>query len=213
MINARHLFSVLAFAMAMSMAVAADGATKMSDQDFAKEAASGGMFEVEAGKLATKKGGSEQVRSFGAQMIVDHQKANEDLKALAAKKGWSLPTKIDEKHQQQLDHLSTLSTAEFDRAYVDGMIQDHRGDLSEFQRASRELTDADLRAFAGRVAPMVEHHLSMIENASRGGSAAMTSNPPMRRDYAQPMPREQNNTNWEPRPVRVQGNSDCCCGE
>ena len=177
----QKLVPVLALAFVFSVAFAADEAGKMSDQDFVKEAAMGGMFEVKAGKLATEKG-SEAVRSFGTQMIIDHGKANDELKALAAKKGWTLPDKLDDKHQQKLDHFASLNQNDFDREYIEDMKKDHHMDVDAFRSASQHLNDAELRAFASKTLPVVEAHMKHIDGMAPGGLANAAPVPPRELD-------------------------------
>src|SRR3954468_5200172 len=62
----------------------------LTDQEFVEKAAGAGLAAVAQGKLAEKKGGSDQVKQFGKQMVADHTKANEELKALAKSKNWNL---------------------------------------------------------------------------------------------------------------------------
>jgi len=50
------------------------------------EAASGGMTEVELGKIASSKAQNAEVKKFAEMMVTDHTKAGDDLKALAVKK-------------------------------------------------------------------------------------------------------------------------------
>src|ERR1044071_5797804 len=50
------------------------------DMEFVTEAAAGGMMEVELGKLATEKGVNQAVKDFGAHMVTDHTKINDELK-------------------------------------------------------------------------------------------------------------------------------------
>jgi putative membrane protein len=152
------VFVVLALC---SFAFAADE-KQMSDQDFVKDAAIGGMFEVLAGKLATQKG-SEQTRSFGAQMVADHGMAGDELKAIAEKKGMTLPTEVDAKHKEKLDKLAGLSGAEFDKHYIECMKKDHQEDLAKFKAASTSLQDADLKAFAAKTLQVVERHKQHID--------------------------------------------------
>ena len=52
-----------------------------ADQQFLDQAASGGMAEVEAGKLAQKQAKARAVRGFGAKMAHDHGAANARLMA------------------------------------------------------------------------------------------------------------------------------------
>ena len=68
--------------------------TTMVDQstkDFASDAATGGMMEVELGKLAEQKAASQQVKDFGKMMVDDHTKINDDLTTMASKKNIDLP--------------------------------------------------------------------------------------------------------------------------
>ena len=53
------------------------------DSKFAVMAASGGMMEVQLGELAQQKAASQRVKDFGAMMVRDHTKANDELKNLA----------------------------------------------------------------------------------------------------------------------------------
>src|ERR1035437_7234370 len=55
------------------------------DESFFKNAAEGGMAEVNDGKLAQDKGASQAVKDFGAMMVKDHSAANEKLTSLAAR--------------------------------------------------------------------------------------------------------------------------------
>src|SRR5579872_2657875 len=83
---------VLAAASLSSLAVAQTSSSLSSaDQKFIKEAAQGGMAEVELGQLAIQNASSEQVKKFGQRMVTDHSKANDQLKELAASKGVTLP--------------------------------------------------------------------------------------------------------------------------
>jgi putative membrane protein len=62
-----------------------------ASEKFVKEAAEGGLLEVELGKLAVEKANHEQVKAFGRQMQDDHGKANEELKTIAAANGVRFP--------------------------------------------------------------------------------------------------------------------------
>jgi len=68
---------------AKSTAMTGSMDTNQSDAQFAVEAANGGMAEVEMGKIAQQNAANPRVKSFGAMMIADHTKANNDLKSLA----------------------------------------------------------------------------------------------------------------------------------
>src|SRR5512138_2020716 len=93
--------SILALVIgAMSLAGAARAADTSSgsslsekDKTFMKKAAKGGMMEVAMGQVAEQKAQSEDVKAFGKRMVTDHGKANDELKSIASKKGFQLPSK------------------------------------------------------------------------------------------------------------------------
>jgi putative membrane protein len=138
-----------------------------ADQSFVTDAAKGGMAEVELGKLATEKASSDQVKQFGQRMVDDHSKANEELKTLAAQKNITLPTGIDAKDKALHDRLSKLSGHEFDRAYMQAMVKDHRKDVGEFKKESTSGKDADVKAFAAKTLPTLEEHLKQAESTTQ----------------------------------------------
>lgn len=140
------------------------GSMKMTeDQEFAMEAAMGGMMEVELGRMAAEKGASDEVRQFGQRMVDDHSKAGDDLKQVASGKGLTLPTAPDAKHQADMRKLSALSGAQFDKAYVSMMIKDHKKDVAEFQKEASKGMDVDIKSFASRTLPTLQTHLQMIQ--------------------------------------------------
>ena len=125
------------------------------DRLFAREAAIGGLAEVELGKLAEQKGQSDAVKAFARRMVGDHGKANERLTALAKQDGIGLPTGLDQEHAAMRDKLEGMSGAEFDRAYIQGQVTDHQktAQLLEYEIGSgqdRELKGLRVRDAADR---------------------------------------------------------------
>ena len=145
-----------------------------SDKNFVLQAAKGGLMEVEMGKLAVSKAENSDVKSFGQRMIDDHSKANDSLKQVASGKGISLPADLDPKHKAEMNKLSALTGAQFDRSYMRLMVSDHKKDVSEFSRASQTAKDADIKKFAADTLPTLKQHLQeaeKISSALRPGAA------------------------------------------
>jgi putative membrane protein len=141
--------------------------SKSSDESFVMKAANGGMAEVELGKLAVQKAGSDEVKKFGQRMVDDHSKAGDELKTLAQNKHITLPTEIDPREKALHDRLAKLSGQSFDRAYMQAMIADHRKDLNEFRMESKMGKDADVKGWAAKTLPMVEEHVKLAQNTTR----------------------------------------------
>lgn len=132
------------------------------DSEFAIMAASGGLMEVELGRLAQTKASNAAVKQFGTMMVEEHTKANDELKEIAARRNITLPTTMGTDHQKHVDELSKLSGKEFDDKYLDLMVEDHEDDVDHFQKAAADLKDADLRAFAAKTLPTLQNHLEKV---------------------------------------------------
>jgi putative membrane protein len=147
---------------ANSVANAVSKVTTDSPADFAKDAAQGGMAEVELGKLALKNSQNPEIKKFAQMMIDDHGKANNELKALATKKNYTLPTDIGS-HKSTMDKLTSLKGPDFDKAYVDEMVSDHESDVKAFQKQAANSSDPEMKDFAAKVTPIVQKHLEAIK--------------------------------------------------
>jgi putative membrane protein len=137
----------------------ADRMAAMTDADFAKEAAQGGMAEVKMGQLAQDKGTSDSVKAFGKRMVEDHTKAGDNLKAAAAQSSITLPDGISPKDQALYDRLSKMSGTDFDQAYARAMVRDHMHDIAAFRAESTNGKDANLKQFATTTLPTLQSHM------------------------------------------------------
>src|SRR6202789_4163258 len=137
-------------------------AASSPDESFYKHAAEGGIFEVDAGKLAQDKGNSQQVKDFGAMMVKDHSAANEKLKALAASKSITLPTTPSVGQIAAKTKLDVLSGDTFDKSYVKGQLNAHRETVALFRKEISSGQDADAKAFATATLPTIRAHLKAI---------------------------------------------------
>ena len=127
--------------------------SSLSDKDktFMKKAAKGGMMEVAMGQVAEQKAQSEDVKSFGKRMVTDHSKANDELKSIASKKGFELPSK---------EHAGKWTS---DKAYIDMMVKDHEKDLAEFKEEANSGSDPDVKKFADDTSKVIQEHLDLVK--------------------------------------------------
>jgi putative membrane protein len=143
---------------ASKMAAKGD-AMSAGDAGFAKDAAIGGMMEVELGRIATQNASSDKVKQFGQRMVDDHTKAGNELKAVAAKHNLTLPDQLDSKHQMMVDRFSKMSGAQFDREYMSDMVKDHETDIADFRKETSSGSNRDLKDFAAATLPTLQDHL------------------------------------------------------
>jgi putative membrane protein len=132
-------------------------------KDFANKAATGGMAEVELGKLAEQKAHSALVRDFGKMMVEDHTLVNSNFKTIASKKSMELPTSITDDQRKDIDNLSKKSGEDFDKAYVNMMVEDHKKDINEFKDAQGKDADNDIKDFITSTLPLLQKHLNAIQ--------------------------------------------------
>ena len=122
-----------------------------ADKAFIKDAAKGGMMEVAMGRVAQKNASDSEVKNFGARMVKDHSKANEELKAIAKEENVEWPGKKE------------AGKWKSDKDYMDAMVKDHEKDLAEFEKEAKNGSDPNVKSFADKTAKTVREHLEMAK--------------------------------------------------
>jgi putative membrane protein len=143
-------------------------AVNSDDAKFATDAANGGMAEVALGKLALTKTSNAAIKDFANMMVTDHGKANDELMGIAKEKNITLPTEPDSAHIKKMDELSKKTGSDFDKAYVDDMIDGHKKTLDLMNGEAKNGSDSTLKAFAAKTAPVVQTHLDAINKIHNG---------------------------------------------
>ena len=155
-----------AIAAAVLVANPVFAAVSKKDQEFFTKAAGGGMFEVEVGKLAESKAGDPQVKAFGSMLVKDHGAANDELKALASRKGAQLPASLPADKQKKVDKLSKSKS--FDKDFIKEVgLKDHKSDIALFEKTSKGADDADVKAFAAKTLPTLRQHLEHAQGLDK----------------------------------------------
>jgi putative membrane protein len=133
----------------------------ISNQEFVTRASSSNKFEIASGALAVSKAQNAAVKQYGDHMVTDHTAAAVEMKNLASGKGWTVPEALQPKEQQNLDKLSALSGAAFDKEFVNVMVLSHQDAIALFETGASAMgvPDADLRAMASAKLPTLKEHL------------------------------------------------------
>lgn len=156
------------------------GMSQQTDATFAQQAALSGLAEIELGRLAQQRASSDAVRQFADHIVNDHTRANADLKQLARNQGITLPADLDQQHRQLLDTLSRQRGQDFDRQFVQQMIDDHQQAVNLFDTEARTGQNSELRAWAAHTVPVLRDHLRMaqdLQNQINMGGAGGTNQP------------------------------------
>ncbi|PDT28489.1 DUF305 domain-containing protein [Rhizobium sp. L9] len=137
-------------------------------EDFVKEAAASDMFEIASSKLAIERG-DDATKAFAQQMLTDHQKTSEELKALVSggKVKAALPSAMTSDQQSMLDKLNSLQGADFNKQYHSDQESAHEDAVDLFKRYGDEGDNPELKAWAASTRPALEHHLQMAEELNK----------------------------------------------
>jgi putative membrane protein len=127
-------------------------------QQFVTDLGSGNLNEIELGRIAQQKASSPDVKAFGEMMVRDHTKALDALKEAAAKENLRVPAIVNEKHRELRERLSALSGAEFDKEYMNAMVEAHQATVKKLEDMSGD-RPAALKEFASTILPTVRQHL------------------------------------------------------
>ena len=138
-------------------------------EDFVSEAASSDMFEIESSKLAVERSQDSAIKSFAQQMITDHTKTSDELKALvtSGKVKGTIPSSMSSAQQSMLDDLKKLNGDDFAKQYHADQEDAHEDAVDLFKRYGDEGDNADLKAWAAKTRPALEHHLMMAKDLNK----------------------------------------------
>jgi len=140
----------------------ASASVDTADTSFAVKAASGGMTEIAASKLAVQISQNAKVKDFANMMITDHTMAGDKLAAIAKAKNITLPSGPNAMQQQALTALSKKTGSDFNIAYVNQMVKDHKETIAMFESAQSTVKDTTLKAFITGTLPTLHKHLNAI---------------------------------------------------
>lgn len=137
-------------------------------EDFIMEASASDVFEIESSKLALQKG-NEATKAFAQQIIADHEKTTAELKALIATgkvQGNPVAT-LTEDFKEEVDDLAKLDGDEFNEEYIDDQVEAHEDAVDLFKRYAEEGENADLKAWAAKTLPALQHHYQMAQDPDK----------------------------------------------
>jgi putative membrane protein len=150
------------------------------DEDFVKEMLADGKAEVELGNMAKDRAMSAEVKQFGERMVRDHSKAGDELKQIAAQYSITEPAQMDDKHHELMDKLSKVRGMDFDREYMNAMVDGHQDVINQLQKhasedrfgddkgtvkpePSNKPSEASVNQWAAKALPTVREHLDQAK--------------------------------------------------
>ncbi len=134
----------------------------LNDRAFVAKVSQGGMFEVAAGKLATTKGSTQDVRDFAVAEVHDHTLVGAKLKEISAKSGIIFLPALNAEFSAKLKHLASLSGLKFDTAYLSEMSTLHDKDGAAFAKEAADGGSSSFRVFGAETHRIVQRHIGAI---------------------------------------------------
>lgn len=156
------------FATAAAGFAAAPPDVNDQDRGFLTALHQGNLAEIQAGKVAERQAHSEEVREMGEALIHDHRMLDEKVKQVAGDVGVGLPGAPGAAQQAELERISAKSGAEFDRAWVEAEIVEHREDLAAGAKELSEGSSEEVKRLARDAEPIVREHLEELEEIRSG---------------------------------------------
>ena len=150
-----------------------------ADMTFIRHAGSSNLMEIRLGQVAQSRASNSAVKQFGQRMIDDHTRLQNQLTAVVSSAGVSFVPGMDASHQQLASRIERLSGAEFDRTYMQAMIQGHQDDINQFQTQSQSARSTQVRNLASGSLPLLQQHLSLAAQVGSqvGADTTNVTNP------------------------------------
>jgi putative membrane protein len=126
---------------------------------FINRSGTSGLEGVTFARLAETRTTNSAVRSFAASMIADLAPVNQQIAVLTQSNKITPPSEMDERHAMLFQQLQNLNGPAFDRAYLEGQLQELTMLIQAFQKEADSGTDPQVRSFAQQNLPMLLQHL------------------------------------------------------
>jgi putative membrane protein len=165
-----HLGNVLAVLAVCVWPLATPAGQKSArplDKDFLVKVASCNNAEIEISKLADSRANSAPVREFAAMLLKDHKAAYDKLGDLAKERKLGIAAGLEKETRDEIKRLSKLEGAEFDRAFLQHTIREHKKAISIFENQAKKGQEADIREYAKELLPDLRKHLSKAEELAK----------------------------------------------
>lgn len=163
------------------------GQASKFDKEFVREAAQLGQNEVALAQLAEQKASKPETKRLAQELVTSHTQANQQLSQLAFSKNIQIPTERSAAEQAHLNKMQANSAQQFEKEFISQAVKDHKRSISLYEKAAKNATDPDIKAWAQKMIPTLEQHLAMVQRPTAVGEAPRGQSP-VQRQQQQKMP-------------------------
>jgi putative membrane protein len=122
------------------------------DKDFVRDVSTLNVAEVELSRTAVQRSADTELKKFAQLMIDDHTAAGDKLRATASPYNIPVASQLDDKHSKLANELSQKQGLDFDKAYIDAMVDGHKDVLDKLEGRVDKQRLAEWKAEAADIA-------------------------------------------------------------
>jgi putative membrane protein len=127
--------------------------------------------EIQMGQLGAKKATNAKVKAFAQELVTEHRAMLNEGKTLAGKINAKADTAandvrdlINHGRDEVKDFTDKKAGADWDKDFINKMIDDHQKVLDKLQDAAKNTTNTDLRAALEKATGKVQQHLTKAQD-------------------------------------------------
>jgi putative membrane protein len=125
---------------------------------FIQQGLEDGQAEIEASKVAQSVSKNRRVVNYAIMIVKDHAAMGDELQKIAINNKIRGGDSISTAHQQNIADIKALSGRDFDRAYIQMMVNTHQSAVKAFKTASTDKIE-EIQKFARNTVPILKLHL------------------------------------------------------
>ncbi|MCG6206398.1 DUF4142 domain-containing protein [Rhodopseudomonas sp. HC1] len=151
-------------------------AISTATQQFITQVGISDLFEIASSRLALARGTDAQ-KGYANQMIEDHGKTSSELRQLIVVRGLKIdiPSQLDSAHQGKYDQLNNARGEDFHALYASQQVAAHKDAIALFQRYAQDGDLPELKDWAAKTLPALNHHLEMAQKLTGPTIGARTA--------------------------------------
>lgn len=132
--------------------------SKEDDAEFVVEAATMDLKNIELAKLASKSTNAE-IKTHAKMIEEGHTKLYNEIKMMAEQKQIAIPLTMTTDAIDEYKDLSDKTGADFDKKYLDIMIDNHEKEIKKYENYVEDSKDAEIKTWASNTLAGLRSHL------------------------------------------------------
>jgi putative membrane protein len=148
----------------MSSSDTVKASAPVADQDFVNYAVPGNTKEIIWLKAGIAQSSNHELKSHAHSMLKDHEKLDSTVKGYLSMHSDLIVPSVD---TSNVVNIQGKKGKEWDKAWVDQMVQDHSDLLDKLKKSQGDIKDTALLSIVNNTIPVVQSHLDMVKNIQK----------------------------------------------